>query len=67
LRLDPTLQEDAIRTTTLWATYCLTLLSATGPGWADRVGVEMKAMGPVLVIDGIENQVVEMDFPGARH
>ncbi|MFN3994420.1 MAG: hypothetical protein ACK4IU_16095 [Tabrizicola flagellatus] len=56
-----------MRTTTLWATYCPTLLSATGPRWADRVDVEMKAMGPVLVIDEIESQVVEMDLPGARH
>ncbi|MFN3575722.1 MAG: acyl-homoserine-lactone synthase [Tabrizicola sp.] len=51
----------------LGATHCLTLLSATWPRWADRVGVRMKAMGPVLVIDGIENQVVEMDFSGTRH
>lgn len=51
----------------LGATHCLTLLSATWPRWADRVGVKMRAMGPVLVIDGIENQVVEMDFSGTKH
>lgn len=51
----------------LGATHCLTLLAATWPRWADRVGVKMRAMGPVLVIDGIENQVVEMDFSGAHH
>ena len=51
----------------LGATHCLTLLSATWPRWADRVGVKMRAMGPVLLIDGIENQVVEMDFSGPRH
>lgn len=51
----------------LGATHCLTLLSATWPRWADRVGVKMRAMGPVLLIDGIENQVVEMDFSGTRH
>ena len=51
----------------LGATHCLTLLSATWPRWADRVGVKMKAMGPVLIIDGIENQVVEMDFSGPKH
>jgi N-acyl-L-homoserine lactone synthetase len=51
----------------LGASHCLTLLSATWPRWADRVGVRMRAMGPVLVIDGIENQVVEMDFSGTRH
>lgn len=49
------------------ATHCLTLLAATWPRWADRVGVKMKAMGPVMVIDGIENQVVEMDFSGPVH
>jgi N-acyl-L-homoserine lactone synthetase len=51
----------------LGATHCLTLLSATWPRWADRVGVKMRAMGPVLMIDEIENQVVEMDFSGTRH
>jgi N-acyl-L-homoserine lactone synthetase len=51
----------------LGATHCLTLLAATWPRWADRVGVKMKAMGPVMVIDGIENQVVEMDFSGPVH
>lgn len=49
----------------LGATHCLTLLAATWPRWADRVGVKMKAMGPVMVIDGIENQVVMMDFSQA--
>ena len=51
----------------LGATHCLTLLSATWPRWADRVGVKMKAMGPVLEIDGIENQVVMMDFSSTLH
>jgi N-acyl-L-homoserine lactone synthetase len=56
---------DTVRS--LGATHCLTLLSATWPRWADRVGVKMRAMGPVLIIDGIENQVVEMDFSGPKH
>lgn len=56
---------DTVRS--LGATHCLTLLSATWPRWADRVGVKMRAMGPVLMIDGIENQVVEMDFSGTKH
>ncbi len=51
----------------LGATHCLTLLSATWPRWADRVGVKMKAMGPVLEIDGIDNQVVMMDFSSTLH
>jgi acyl homoserine lactone synthase len=49
------------------ATHCLTLLAATWPRWCDRVGVRMKAMGPVMEIDGIENQVVMMDFTQALH
>jgi acyl homoserine lactone synthase len=51
----------------LGATHCLTLLAATWPRWADRVGVKMKGMGPVLMIDGIENQVVLMDFSLTMH
>jgi acyl homoserine lactone synthase len=49
------------------ATHCLTLLAATWPRWCDRVGVRMKAMGPVMDIDGIENQVVMMDFTTSLH
>ena len=51
----------------LGASHCLTLLAATWPRWADRVGVKMKAMGPVMEIDAIENQVVLMDFTKALH
>lgn len=51
----------------LGATHCLTLLAATWPRWADRVGVKMLGMGPVLLIDGIENQVVLMDFSLTMH
>lgn len=51
----------------LGATHCLTLLSATWPRWADRVGVKMKAMGPVMEIDGVDNQVVMMDFSNRLH
>ncbi|WP_343081915.1 acyl-homoserine-lactone synthase [Ostreiculturibacter nitratireducens] len=46
----------------LGASRCLTLLAANWPRWAGRVGVEMTAMGPVLNIDGVENQVVSMNF-----
>ncbi len=56
---------DTVRS--LGATHCLTLLSATWPRWADRVGVKMKAMGPVMEIDGIDNQVVMMDFSQTLH
>lgn len=56
---------DSVRL--LGATHCLTLLAATWPRWADRVGVKMKAMGPVMEIDGIDNQVVLMDFSQTLH
>ncbi len=49
------------------ATSCVTLLAANWPRWAGRVGVKMQAMGPVMEIDGIENQVVEMDFSLPQH
>ena len=51
----------------LGASHCLTLLSATWPRWADRVGVKMRAMGPVMEIDGVDNQVTLMDFTQALH
>ena len=51
----------------LGASHCLTLLAATWPRWADRVGVKMQGMGPVMEIDGIENQVVLMDFSQTVH
>ena len=51
---------------TVGANHCLTLLAATWPRWAGRVGVKMRAMGPVMDIDG-PHQVVEMDFTPALH
>ncbi|MFN3642954.1 MAG: acyl-homoserine-lactone synthase [Gemmobacter sp.] len=51
----------------LGASHCLTLLAATWPRWSERVGVKMKAMGPVMEIDGIDNQVVSMDFTATLH
>ena len=51
----------------LGATSCLTLLAANWPRWAGRVGVDMTAMGPVMEIDGIDNQVVSMDFSSNLH
>lgn len=50
----------------LGATHCLTLLAATWPRWADRVGVKMKAMGPVIDTEG-QHQVVAMDFTLSLH
>ena len=51
----------------LGATSCLTLLNANWPLWAKRVGVDMTAMGPVMEIDGIKNQVVSMNFAANLH
>jgi len=51
----------------LGATSCLTLLAANWPRWAARVAVDMTAMGPVMNIDGAENQVVSMDFSRQMH
>ena len=51
----------------LGATQCLTLLTANWPRWAGRVGVDMTAMGPVMEIDGIKNQVVAMNFASNLH
>lgn len=50
----------------LGATHCLTLLAATWPRWCDRVGVKMKAMGPVIETEG-SHQVVAMDFTQSLH
>ncbi len=44
------------------ATSCLTLLNANWPRWAKRVQVDMTAMGPVMDIEGVMNQVVSMNF-----
>ncbi|PKP69423.1 MAG: N-acyl-L-homoserine lactone synthetase [Alphaproteobacteria bacterium HGW-Alphaproteobacteria-4] len=49
------------------AKTCLTLLNANWPLWAGRVGVNMSPMGPVMVIDGVRNQVVAMDFSANLH
>ncbi|HMO07651.1 MAG TPA: acyl-homoserine-lactone synthase [Paracoccaceae bacterium] len=51
----------------LGATHCLTLLNANWPRWCNRVGVKMEAKGPVMEIEGIDNQVVSMDFTSALH
>ncbi|KFE35563.1 acyl-homoserine-lactone synthase [Thioclava atlantica] len=51
----------------LGARSALTLLNANWPRWAGRVGVDMTAMGPVMEIDGINNQVVSMDFSQNMH
>ncbi|SEN12107.1 acyl-homoserine-lactone synthase [Palleronia pelagia] len=47
------------------AKSCLTLLAANWPRWAKRVKVDMTAMGPVMEIEGVMNQVVSMNFESA--
>ncbi len=61
------IKEIAVSSRALGARICLTLLAANWPRWAGRVGVDMTAMGPVMVIDGIENQVVAMNFAKQFH
>ncbi len=51
----------------LGASHCLTLLNASWPRWSKRVGVKMAAMGPVMTIEGVDNQVVSMDFTSTLH
>ena len=67
-RVHATLIKDlAISARDLGASHCLTLLAASWPRWAGRVGVDMTAMGPVLTIDGEENQVVSLNFAKQFH
>jgi N-acyl-L-homoserine lactone synthetase len=61
------IQELGAAARNLGASHCLTLLNANWPRWAGRVGVKMKEMGPVMEIDGIDNQVVMMDFSDHLH
>lgn len=51
----------------LGATQCLTLLNANWHRWSRWVGVDMQAMGPVMEIEGINNQVVSMNFSANLH
>ncbi|GHE05790.1 N-acyl-L-homoserine lactone synthetase [Defluviimonas sp. 20V17] len=59
--------EIGVSSRQMGASKCLTLLAATWPRWSKRVNVDMKAMGPVMEIEGIANQVVEMDFSAQLH
>lgn len=61
------IQQIGVSSRALGASKCITLLAATWPRWANRVNVDMQAMGPVLTIDGIDNQVVMMDFSKVLH
>jgi N-acyl-L-homoserine lactone synthetase len=61
------IKEIAGSSRAVGARICLTLLAANWPRWAGRVGVDMTAMGPVMTIDGIDNQVVAMNFAKQFH
>ncbi|TCM79644.1 acyl-homoserine-lactone synthase [Rhodovulum steppense] len=60
-------QELAKAARSLGASQCLTLLNANWTLWYKRVGIDMTAMGPVMEIDGIKNQVVSMNFASNLH
>jgi N-acyl-L-homoserine lactone synthetase len=51
----------------LGASTCLTLVNANWKFWAPRVGITMSPMGPIVDIDGVQNQVVTMDFSSTLH
>lgn len=61
------IKEIGISSRQLGAVTCLTLLAASWPRWAPRVNVGMTAMGPIMLIDGEECQVVSMDFSKQLH
>lgn len=61
------IQEIGSASRRLGARSAITLLNANWPRWSRRVGVDMTAMGPVMEIDGIDNQVVSMDFSQQLH
>lgn len=51
----------------LGATQCVGLIASNWPRWAARVGIQMKAIGPVMQIEGASNQVVAFDFSHSLH
>lgn len=51
----------------LGATRVLGLIPANWPRWAKRRGLEAEAAGPVMHIDGIDNQVVSINLAEKMH
>jgi N-acyl-L-homoserine lactone synthetase len=51
----------------LGATRVLGLIPANWPRWARRRGLEAEAAGPVLHIDGLDNQVVSISLAEKMH
>ncbi|MGB0959021.1 MAG: acyl-homoserine-lactone synthase [Halocynthiibacter sp.] len=51
----------------LGAARVLGLIPANWPRWAKRCGLEAEAAGPVMELDGIDNQCVSIDLSGKLH
>ena len=51
----------------LGAAEVLCLIPASWPRWAKRCGLEAKAAGPVMHIDGVDNQCVSLDLTAKLH
>jgi len=51
----------------LGATRVLGLIAANWPRWAKRRGLDAEAAGPVMHIDGIDNQVVSINLAEKMH
>jgi N-acyl-L-homoserine lactone synthetase len=51
----------------LGATRVLGLIPANWPRWARRRGLDAEAAGPVMHIDGIDNQVVSINLADKMH
>lgn len=51
----------------LGATRVLGLIPANWPRWATRRGLDAEAAGPVMHIDGIDNQVVSINLAEKMH
>jgi len=51
----------------LGATQVLGLIPANWPRWARRRGLDAEAAGPVMHIDGVDNQVVSINLSDKMH
>ncbi len=51
----------------LGATQVLGMIPASWPRWTRRCGVDAVAAGPVLHVDGVDNQVISIDLTDKMH
>ena len=51
----------------LGASKVLGLIPANWPRWARRCGLEAEAAGPVMALDGVDNQCVSIDLTDKLH